>query len=127
MGIKRPDHTHAITGGTGFAYNTNTTPLYNNNIVSTPTYTGTYTGANWGTGIPVSDQIVIEAVMEGLDELAEVLEVYPVVPGQPGVMIRGVSGSLYSLFDILQSQTKLMMRLNTLLIHRNLGKNNDEE
>lgn len=66
---------------------------------------------------------VLEVTDPVLEDLIEMLEVEPNMQGF-GIV---VNGARYSLLDILHAQMKFMFRMNILLIHRQLGRNDAED
>lgn len=60
-----------------------------------------------------------------IEDLIEMLEVQP-TDQRPCASTFEIKGVRYSLFDILHAQMKFMFRMNILLIHRQLGRQDEE-
>lgn len=69
------------------------------------------TGVNWST-----EKFELPAI-DGLDELCEMLGVEE---GGQAPLLSGLSGKRFSLVNILRAQMELMVRLNILLVHREI-------
>ena len=64
--------------------------------------------------------------MNGSPELEMLVKMLKVEPGgSEGILIEfGTDGKYYSLAAILKAQMEFMMRMNTILMHRDLGESN---
>lgn len=95
------------------------------NIFSPNTYQASPLGPPW---IPSAEDLIHQTVSvddPALNNLIEMLELEPSEDLTTGLCLE-INGARYSLLDILHAQMQFMFRMNILLIHRQLGRANED-
>lgn len=95
------------------------------NVFAPNTYQPAPIGPPW---IPAAEDLIHKTVKvddPALDSLIEMLELEPSDDLTTGLCLE-INGIRYSLLDILHAQMQFMFRMNILLIHRQLGRANED-
>lgn len=106
-----PNYSNSVT-----TQNSDVWQVYQPTITSPHQHTIPSPSFNWPPPQPAIPELPL---IEGLDELCEMLGVEE-SDSDGGILLKGVSNKEYSLVSILRAQMELMVRLNILLVHREI-------